>query len=310
MKTGTLLVAAFFALTSFPFLAQQTPPALPPGNPGAQQSGSPTGEASPQMQQSPAANPAATSAASPAASAAETAAPEASASAVAVELRPVSAELVSKLDTKTAKTGDEVVVQTKAAVKTAEGTEIPKGSKLVGHVLASKPSTSGDNSQVVLRFDEAQLSGGKNLPIHTEIQSISPAGGDTAAASGAAAMDRGSMTNPSSAAAANGEAGAPGAPGTAATTTPGYRPGDAAAAATAPAANSAPAAGTIVARNGKIAIRSTSVPGVLLANNAPGEQDPRMSQASGILLGAKKDVQLDGGTQMIIGVAATSAGSK
>jgi len=307
MKTGTLLVAAFFALTSFPFLAQQTPATLPPGNPGAQQNGSPTGEASPQMQQSPAANPAA------AASAADTTAPEPSASAAAVELRPVSAELVSKLDTKTAKTGDEVVVQTKAAVKTAEGTEIPKGSKLVGHVLASKPSTSGDNSQVVLRFDQAQLSGGKNLPIHTEIQSISPAGGDAAAASGAAAMDRGSMTNPTSAAAASGEPGAPGTPGTpgtAATTTPGYRPGDPAAAAAAPAANGAPAAGTIVARNGKIAIRSTSVPGVLLANNAPGEQDPRMSQASGILLGAKKDVELDGGTQMIIGVAATSAGSK
>jgi hypothetical protein len=43
---------------------------------------------------------------------------------------------------------------------------------------------------------------------------------------------------------------------------------------------------------------------VLLAINAPGEQDPRMTQASGILLGAKKDVQLDGGTQMVLGVSA------
>ena len=35
-----------------------------------------------------------------------------------------------------------------------------------------------------------------------------------------------------------------------------------------------------------------------------------MAQASGILLGARKDVQLDGGTQVVIGVAATGAGTQ
>jgi hypothetical protein len=43
---------------------------------------------------------------------------------------------------------------------------------------------------------------------------------------------------------------------------------------------------------------------VLVANNAPGQQDPRMAQVSTILLGAKQDIQLDGGTQMVLGVAA------
>jgi hypothetical protein len=64
-----------------------------------------------------------------------------------------------------------------------------------------------------------------------------------------------------------------------------------------------PAAGTIVARTGNIAIRTTSIPGVLLASNEPGQQDPRMAQSSGILLGAKRDVQLNGGTKVVIGVA-------
>jgi len=74
-----------------------------------------------------------------------------------------------------------------------------------------------------------------------------------------------------------------------------------------PAASPAgPTAGTIVARTGNIAIRTTSVPGVLLAINEPGQQDPRMAQASGILLGAKRDVQLDGGTKVVIGVAAAA----
>jgi hypothetical protein len=76
------------------------------------------------------------------------------------------------------------------------------------------------------------------------------------------------------------------------------------------AGNSAPAPGTVVARTGNIAIATTSVPGVLLANNAPGQQDPRMAQASSILLGAKQDIELDGGTQMVLGVAAAGAGTK
>jgi hypothetical protein len=63
-----------------------------------------------------------------------------------------------------------------------------------------------------------------------------------------------------------------------------------------PAGNAAPAAETVIARTGNIAIATTSVPGILLANNAPGQQDPRMAQASSILLGAKQDIQLDGGT--------------
>ncbi|MGC1294711.1 MAG: hypothetical protein WA869_06700, partial [Alloacidobacterium sp.] len=76
------------------------------------------------------------------------------------------------------------------------------------------------------------------------------------------------------------------------------------------AGNDAPAAGTVVARTGNIAIATTSVPGVLLANNAPGQQDPRMAQASSILLGAKQDIQLDGGTQMVVAVAAAGGGTQ
>jgi hypothetical protein len=81
-------------------------------------------------------------------------------------------------------------------------------------------------------------------------------------------------------------------------------PQSAGSAGTAPAANDAPAPGTVVAQNGNIAIQTTAIPGILLANNAPGQQDPRMATASSILLGAKKDIQLDGGTPIVVGVAA------
>lgn len=298
MKTGTVLVAIAFALTSFPLLAQQAPPNSPPNNPATQPSGAPMTQPdnSPPVAQPP--SPAEAQPASPASG------PEASAvpATPAVEMRPVNAELVSKLDSKTAKTGDEVVVQTKAAVKTADGTEIPKGSKLLGHVVAVQASAGGQNSQMALQFDHAELKGGQSVAIHSEIQSIAPVGGESPSSASAAVPPAGGSASPNS---PNGGMGGGGSTGAAAA--PGYTPGyTPSAPGTSAAGNGEPAAGTVVARNGKIAIRTTSVPGVLLANNAPGEQDPRMAQASGILLGAKKDVQLEGGTQMVLGVAAAA----
>lgn len=49
-----------------------------------------------------------------------------------------------------------------------------------------------------------------------------------------------------------------------------------------------------IANSGNIAIANTSIPGVLLANNEPGQQDPRRAHASSITVGAKPDVRLDG----------------
>src|SRR5580698_8134583 len=114
MHSGKALITAVFALAGLPILAQQpssAPAANPavPQNPPTQQS-TPVGATTPQ----------------------QTSAPETA----SVPMSPVNVELVNKLDSKTAKTGDDVVVKTKSAVKTSDGTEIPKGSKLMGHVLA------------------------------------------------------------------------------------------------------------------------------------------------------------------------------
>jgi hypothetical protein len=264
MKSSTALVTALFAVASFPLLAQQPPPTSSPATP-------------PTQQNPPEAAPPASSAASQEASASP-----------AVAMSPVNGELVSKLDSKTAKTGDSVVIQTDAAVKTADGTEIPKGSKLVGHVLGVQASTEGQNSQMALQFDHVELQGGQSVPVQSQIQSITPAGGAANAGSSASSVPQGT--------------GDPRA-------TPGSRsstPGSAAADA---AGSNQPAAGTVVSRTGNIAISTTSVPGVLVANNAPGQRDPRMAQASSILLGAQKDIQLDSGTQMVLAVAPTGGGA-
>jgi hypothetical protein len=226
-------------------------------------------------------------------------------------MRPVNAELETKLDSKTAKAGDNIVVKTKTAIKTADGTMIPKGSKLMGHITGVQPSGAGANSQMALQFDHIELKGGQSMPVQSQIQSIAPPEGS--ASTGGGDVSGRPMSAPQAASAAGtsspGMSGASGASrasaapaqNTAAGT--GAEPG-----AAAPAASGAPAAGTVVAKNGNIAIQTTSIPGVLLANNAPGEQDPRMAKTSSILLGAKKDIQLDGGTQMVVGLSASASG--
>jgi hypothetical protein len=266
MKSGTALVAILFALASFSLLAQQPSPANQPNSTATQQE---PPDSEPALQNSPATSP-------------ETS---------AVAMSPVNGELVNKLDSKTAKTGDNVVVRTTASVKTADGTEIPKGSKLVGHVIGVQSSGAAENSQVALQFDHLELNGGQSLAVHSQIQSIAPPAG-AASTSGPAAMNEPPADGSSSPGTngANGGHTASGAPGAA------------------PAGNGGPAAGTVVAKTGKIDIQTTSIPSVLLANNAPGQQDPRMAMASSILLGAKREIQLDGGTQMVVGISAASGG--
>jgi hypothetical protein len=311
MKT-TLLAATLFAFAAAPLFAQQPPPVNPSTPPAVS-------PASPQSTQPPATKPetpATPSQAQPAGSSSPSSASStatAAAETQPVELRSVNGELRSKLDTKTAKTGDDVVIETSSTVKTADGTEIPKGSKLTGHVVAVKPSENGATSQVALNIDHAEIKGGQTMPIHSEIQSVgSEADKSSSTASSPEAMSRSAQapaagaSAPSSGNAANMPSSSPAASPNSPANTPGYAPGYTPGTT---AANSGPAAGSIVARNGHIAIRTTALPGVLLANNAPGEQDPRMTQASGILLGAKKDVVLDSGTKVVIGVSSSPAGT-
>src|ERR1700683_4384369 len=52
----------------------------------------------------------------------------------AYEMSPVTGELDGKLDSKTAKVGDRVVLKTLDKVQASDGTVIPRGSRLVGHV--------------------------------------------------------------------------------------------------------------------------------------------------------------------------------
>jgi hypothetical protein len=285
MKAATVIAVALATFSSFPSPAQQQP---------AQQ------QQDQQTQQAP-------SSTSAGAQSQQGAGP----SATAPDLKPVTGELVSKLDSKSAKQGDSVEVKTREDLKFSGGAAIPKGSKLVGHVTNVQPVGDGkENSQIAIQFDKAELKGGQTVAIESVIQSVSPAAGS--------GMDNSLPSAPGA------NPASPSTPGGATSSSPGMngsngsmsqnnnRAGSASNTTAQPGqtdqtTNSGmPAAGTIVARQGNVAIRTTSIPGVLLANDINGLP---FTNASGLLLGARRDIQLDGGTQMVVAVAAAPQGA-
>jgi hypothetical protein len=204
------------------------------------------------------------------------------------QLRPVEGELEKKLDAKHARPGDPVVLKTTDKATIANGVIIPKGSKIVGHVVEAAAAGKGNaNSKVTLQFDRAKLKGGQSLAIRTVLQSVAPESSsattlDLAGPSGGAPM----AAPPSAQSDATAQAGM-------------------AHGINASAGNSAAVAGTVVARQGNVSIMTTAIPGVLIGASADGKP---FSNAAGVLLGARQNVRLVGGTHIVLAVA--DAGAK
>lgn len=218
------------------------------------------------------------------------------------QLRPVTGELVSRIDAKKAKAGQQVVVKTTENVTIADGVVIPKGSRIMGHVTeVQERSKQNPNSRVTLQFDNAELKGGKSLPIKSVLQSVAPAAG-MASASGADPFGTGVPGATGTTAGSPMGANPAGSPGMAPSQTT-QTQGSTAAMMNNNSANNGPRPGTVVATQGNVAIKTTSIPGVLIATNANGQP---FSNAAGALLGAKQNVHLDGGTRMTLAIAATS----
>ena len=294
MKAATVIAVALATFSSFPSTAQQQQQPMQQ----QQDQQQPPSTTSPVPQSQPGAD-------------------KSQLSAAAAQLKPVTGELVNKLDSKSAKEGDSVVLKTKEDVKFSGGAEIPKGSKLVGHVTnVQARADDKENSQIAIQFDQAELKDGQNVAIESVIQSVSPAPG------AGSAMDNGSPVNDGTSSATS--ASTPSAPNGESPSSPGMtgsnsnmnqnagnsRPEPNRTAEPGVAdqnTNSGmPAPGSIVARNGNVAIRTTAIPGVLLANNIDGLP---FRNASGLLLGARRDIHLDSGAQMVLAVAGAPQGT-
>jgi hypothetical protein len=244
--------------------------------------------------------------------------------AIAAYMLPVNGELVNKLDTKSAKVGDQIAVKTTEYFKSANGVEVPKGLRLLGSVteVQAHGSDSAD-SHISIRFDRAELKGGKSVAIQSEIRALSPPVSAVAESDGTLGSvgvggrtmgnGRGSMAGADPAGGSLGGVGgaqgtAGGALGGAANTT-GRTAGSIDSAPSDAAQASGRLAGTATDAGGQLnagvagsgAVHATGIPGIMLAGRV---SDP--SSASGTLSASKKNVHLDSGTQKVIAIAADS----
>ena len=246
------------------------------------------------------------------------------AAASSAEAANVSAELTKRIDTKNAKVGDEVNAKTTSAAKLSDGTNLPKGTKLVGKVTDVRAKSNDDKtSHLAFALDRAVLRDGREVPVHAVLTSVTgPAmasastADDMAMSSAGSGMAGGGAPGGVSGAGALGgvsRAGAPGGGGVlggagrtvggvagGATNTVGSA-GRAAESTADTAVNDMRAADSLAGRAGSSALLDhvpvANLPGVALSNAGS-------ASTTGSLDAANKNISLESGTKMTLNVAA------
>lgn len=88
----------------------------------------------------------------------------------------LEAKFTSKLDTKSAKAGEVVSAKTTKPAKAKDGTDLPKGSKLTGQVVAVQSSKDGNGTaSLAIKLDQVELKDGTKVPIQGLIVAVGPA---------------------------------------------------------------------------------------------------------------------------------------
>lgn len=90
-------------------------------------------------------------------------------SAQTIQMTTVPASVDKTVDTKKAKAGDAFTAKTTASTTLNDGTNVPAGSVLEGHVDSATPSEHKSDSTLVLTIDKVQIKGGKEIPVKAMI---------------------------------------------------------------------------------------------------------------------------------------------
>jgi hypothetical protein len=93
----------------------------------------------------------------------------------AADMPVLEAKFDKSLDTKSAKVNDVVTAKILRSYKLPDGTDLPKGTKVMGKVteVQSKKEGNGD-SMLTFRFDTAQVKGKGEIPFHGLVVAIGP----------------------------------------------------------------------------------------------------------------------------------------
>lgn len=84
---------------------------------------------------------------------------------------PAQAHLAKTLDARKSQAGSQFEAIVDGTVRLQNGTELPRGTVLVGKI-ASDEMRAGGTSSLALRFTEAKLKNGQTVPIHAMIVGI------------------------------------------------------------------------------------------------------------------------------------------
>src|SRR5260370_25078846 len=121
------------------------------------------------------------------------------------------------MGTKNAKQGDEVNARVTDTAKLADGTELPRGTKLLGKVTDVKAKSKEDKSaHLAFNIDHAVLKDGKQVPVVVVVTSVTgPSQG-----SAQAMMAGGGASSNTSGSTSGGSSGSSGSRGSSAPSTP------------------------------------------------------------------------------------------
>jgi hypothetical protein len=97
----------------------------------------------------------------------------------------VNAELNSSVNSKKAKVGDKVEAHTTEPLKNGNDVVVPKGTKLIGHVVEASARSKGDQqSTLAIQFDKAVPKKDQEIPMNLLIIAVAPPAANAYGAAG------------------------------------------------------------------------------------------------------------------------------
>src|ERR1700722_3163864 len=91
----------------------------------------------------------------------------------AQESSRISAQLTSKIDSKNARVGDQISAKTMSDGRLSDGTRLPKGTKLAGHVTEVHAKSDDDKTaHLAFSLDRVILRDGREVPVHTMLAAM------------------------------------------------------------------------------------------------------------------------------------------
>ncbi|MBV8632013.1 MAG: hypothetical protein JOZ83_13875 [Silvibacterium sp.] len=88
-----------------------------------------------------------------------------------VTMVSVPATLEKTVDAKKAKAGDPLSAKVSSAVQLSDGTKVPAGSVLTGHIDSVAPSEKKGDSTMTVTFDKLQIKGGNQIDVKATLVS-------------------------------------------------------------------------------------------------------------------------------------------